>query len=130
MRRSLQRLNRESEMADYDNSNRFAIWGNKKQREGKQDADFNGNLNCVCPKCGQPTDYWVDAWKRKADAGDRAPSLSGRIKPKDGQPMAAANSYTPPTNSKIESGVRKSSSEMGKASDSFDDEIPFAAEFR
>ena len=29
----------------YDNTNRGSIWGNKKKRPGKQDADFTGSLN-------------------------------------------------------------------------------------
>ncbi len=61
----------------YDNSNRFAIWPNDRKREGKQDADFTGELDVNGVK------FWVNAWKRKPDAKTGAPSLSGTINRKE-----------------------------------------------
>ena len=68
-------------MADYDNTNRGAIWPNDRMREGKQDPHFTGSLNV------DGREFWVSAWKRKADAADNAPSLSFSIKAKDEQKM-------------------------------------------
>lgn len=60
----------------YDNSNRGSIWKNdKKQKE--TDADFTGALDV------DGVQYWVSAWKRKADAKPSAPALSFSIKRKD-----------------------------------------------
>lgn len=65
-------------MADYDNTNRGAIWPNRK-KETEKHPDFTGSLNV------EGKDYWVSAWKRKLEADDRAPSLSFSVKPKDGK---------------------------------------------
>lgn len=64
---------------EHDNTNRGAIWKNEKKRPGKQDADFNGSLNV------NGVEYWVNAWKRKDDAGPKAPALSFSIRPKEDQ---------------------------------------------
>jgi len=61
-----------------DNTNRGAIWGNKK-KEKDTHPDFTGSLNV------EGVEYWVSAWKRKPDASPNAPSLSFSIKPKDQQ---------------------------------------------
>jgi len=66
-------------MADFDNTNRGSIWRNEKKRAGKQDADFTGTLNV------NGVEYWVNAWKRKEGAADKAPALSFSIRPKDDQ---------------------------------------------
>jgi hypothetical protein len=94
----------------YDNTNRGSIWKNKKKREGKQDADFTGSLNV------NGVEYWVNAWKRKEGAADKAPALSFSIRPKDDQGQA------PKKADPISSG-RSLMADM-------DDDIPFSAEFR
>jgi hypothetical protein len=70
-------------MAEYDNTNRGAIWKNKK-KETEKHPDFTGSLNV------DGHDYWVSAWRRKDGAPDTAPALSFQVKLKDGQPRAAA----------------------------------------
>ena len=60
----------------YDNNNRGSIWKNDKKTTDTH-PDFTGTLNV------DGTDYWVSAWKRKADASPNAPALSFSIKPKD-----------------------------------------------
>ena len=67
-------------MTEYDNTNRGAIWPNKKRRPDKQDPQFTGSLNV------EGKEYWVSAWKKKPDASDSAPSLSFAITAKDEQP--------------------------------------------
>ena len=100
-------------MTQYDNTNRGSIWKNDKKREGKQDADFSGSLNV------NGVEYWVNAWKRKEGAADKAPALSFSIRPKEdqGQQPAAPKRADP-----ISSG-RSLKADM-------DDDIPFSAEFR
>ena len=61
----------------YDNTNRGAIWPNDKMRDGKQDPHFRGELNV------DGVEYWVNAWKRKPDAKQGAPSLTFSVSRKD-----------------------------------------------
>ena len=63
-------------MSDYDKTNRGAIWPNDRIRPDKQDPQFTGSVNAVCPHCNNDSDYWVSAWKRKPDAKEGSPSLS------------------------------------------------------
>jgi len=63
-------------MPDYDNTNRGSIWKNDK-KETDRHPDFTGSLNV------NGVEFWVSAWKRKADASPKAPALSFSIKPKD-----------------------------------------------
>ena len=63
----------------YDNTNRGAIWKNDK-KETERHPDFNGSLNV------DGVEYFVSAWKRKADDPPNRPALSFSIKRKDQQP--------------------------------------------
>jgi hypothetical protein len=62
-------------MADYDNTNRGAIWKNDNKEKEKQ-PDFTGVLNV------DGVDFNVSAWKRKPGASESAPALSFAIQPK------------------------------------------------
>ena len=64
----------------YDNTNKGSIWKNDK-KESDTHPDFTGSLNV------DGVDYWVSAWKRKADANEKAPALSFSIKAKDAKPQ-------------------------------------------
>jgi hypothetical protein len=66
-------------MTQYDNTNRFQIWKNDRKAEDR-DPDYTGTLNV------DGVEYFVDAWRRKPDANERAPALSGRVKIKTKQP--------------------------------------------
>lgn len=61
---------------EYDNTNRGAIWRNKKKETDKH-SDFIGTLNV------EGVEYWVSGWKRKPDANENAPALSFSIKRKE-----------------------------------------------
>lgn len=61
---------------EYDNTNRGSIWPNEK-REKDTHPEFTGSLNV------EGVEYWVSAWKRKPNAGPKAPSLSFSIKRKE-----------------------------------------------
>lgn len=63
-------------MEDYDQTNRGSIWKNEK-KETEKHPDFTGSLNV------EGKEYWISAWKRRADQSDKAPALSFSIKAKD-----------------------------------------------
>ena len=63
-------------MAEYDNTNRGAIWKNDKKETDKH-PDFRGELNVG------GTEYWVSAWKRSPGAPEKSPALSFSVTPKD-----------------------------------------------
>ena len=62
-------------MPEYDNTNRGAIWKNKK-KETDSHPDFTGSLNV------DGKEYWVSAWKRGADESDKSPALKITVSPK------------------------------------------------
>ena len=76
----------------YDNTNRGAIWKND-DKQGDTHPDFKGSLNV------NGTEFWVSAWKRKADANPKAPALSFSIKPKEEAPnnVYADSEHTDPS---------------------------------
>ena len=84
----------------YDNTNRFSLWPNDRRRDGKQDSHFTGTINV------DGVEYWIDGWKRKPEAKQGAPSLSGTIRRKDEQKAANPQAQETPQ-------------------DDFDDSIPF-----
>ena len=43
-------------MAEYDNTNKGALFGNTRKREGKKDPDLQGKLNIG------GVEYWISAW--------------------------------------------------------------------
>ena len=43
-------------MTDYDNTNKGALFGNTRKREGKKDPDLQGKLNI------NGTEHWISAW--------------------------------------------------------------------
>lgn len=94
----------------YDETNRGKVWPAKEKKTDKH-PDFDGSQNVCCPKCGESTDYWVSAWRRKEGANPKAPSLSWSIKPKDGKPMDAPRP-------------------QAAGGGDMDDSIPFAPEWR
>lgn len=92
---------------EFDNTNRGSIWKNEKKETDKH-PDFTGSLNV------DGHDYWVNAWKRKPGASERAPALSFSVKRKDGNaPKQDAGQ-----------GARR------PIKQDMDDEIPFSPEWR
>ena len=65
-------------MAEYSNENRGSIWRNERKTSDTH-PDFTGTLNV------DGVEYFVDAWKRKPDASEKAPALSFKVKRKDKQ---------------------------------------------
>jgi hypothetical protein len=65
-------------MAEYDNTNRGAIWKNDK-KDTEKHPDFRGELNV------NGAGFWVSAWRRAPGAPDKAPALSFAVTPKDSQ---------------------------------------------
>lgn len=87
-------------MADYDNTNRGAIFKND-QKKTDSHPDFTGSLNV------DGIEFWVNAWKRKAGASEKSPALTFSVKMKDSAP-------------KQDKTVSQS-----QTSDDFEDDIPF-----
>jgi hypothetical protein len=85
---------------EYSNENRGSIWKNDK-KETDNHPDFTGSLNV------NGVDFWVSAWKRKADASPKAPSLTFTVKPKD--EAKSASSQKTASNDAMD----------------FDDDVPF-----
>jgi hypothetical protein len=91
-------------VSEYNNELKGALFRNTQKREGKQDADYRGNVTVG------GVEYWVSSWinTSKKD-GSKYMSLS--LKPKEQQAAPAA----PPVDTKSKPGVDAD----------FDDEIPF-----
>ena len=89
-------------MAQYDNTNRGAIWKNEKKETDKH-PDFTGSINV------DGHDYWLSGWRRAEGASVRAPAMSFQVKRKDGQPAQQAAKPAPRQTARAE----------------MDDEIPF-----
>lgn len=83
-------------MTQYDDTNKGAIWKNDK-RETDKHPHFTGQANV------DGVEYWVSAWKRDADANEKAPALRFAFKPKD----------------------EKAAKPKPKQADDFDDDIGF-----
>ena len=69
-------------MAQYDNTNRGAIWKNEKKETDKH-PDFTGSINV------DGHDYWLSGWRRPEGASSKAPAMKFQIKRKDGKPQQA-----------------------------------------
>ena len=63
-------------MSDYEKNNRGQIWPNDKKTTDAH-PDFRGDINV------DGVMYWVSAWRRKADANPKAPSLTFSIQKKE-----------------------------------------------
>jgi len=63
---------------EYDNSNRGAIWGNKKKAT-ENHPDFTGEINV------NGVDFWLSGWKRKEGASPSSPAMSFSVRPKEDQ---------------------------------------------
>jgi hypothetical protein len=85
----------------YDNTNRGALFKNA-EKENPKHADYKGNINV------NGEEFWLDAWINESKNGMKYMSLS--IKPK----KAAAKA----SNTKASAGI------------DYNDEIPFAPEWR
>jgi hypothetical protein len=84
----------------YDNRNRGSIWKNDR-KEKDEHPDFTGTLNV------DGVEYWVNAWRRKEGASDKAPALTFSVRPKEAKQPASKPRVARP------------------ASADMDDEIPF-----
>src|ERR1017187_9216651 len=102
-------------MADYDNTNRGAIWKNEKKTKDT-DPDLTGSQNV------EGREYWVSAWKRKEGASPKAPALSWSVKPKDEQTISQR--AMPKRPDPISSGVGPAKRSFPGDND-MDDPIPF-----
>lgn len=77
-------------MTDHDNTNKGALFGNTRQREGKKDPDLQGKLNIA------GVEHWIAAWffvyekdgvkKRGINIAinDKVEPKAGATKPKPG----------------------------------------------
>lgn len=63
-------------MSDYDNTNRGALWKNRKMREGHRDPQYTGSINV------DGVDYFISAW-RKGDGTDTQPVFTLSVRRDD-----------------------------------------------
>lgn len=89
-------------MADFDNTNRGALFKNTR-KENEKHADYDGNINV------DGHDYWLNAWLKTSKDGKTFMSLS--VKRKDG------------TAERPEQFVKKAQEVFPGAT--LDDEVPF-----
>src|SRR5262245_37988684 len=97
------RQQEEAKMADYDNTNRGALFRNDdKDPSDDRDRDYLGTLNV------EGTEYWLSGWVRTAQKNGRK-FLSLSVKPKQAKPAAS----------------EKPRADAGGSTPAFDDAIPF-----
>lgn len=65
---------------EFDNNNRFSLWENDNQREGKRDAHFTGTITI------DGREYWMNMWENEGGNG-RSPVFSGTIREKEDRPQ-------------------------------------------
>lgn len=68
-------------MADFDNTNRGALFKNERKTEGDKKPEYTGSLNV------DGVEFFLDAWLKTSSAGKKFMSVS--VKRKDNQPAAA-----------------------------------------
>jgi len=73
-------------MADFDNTNRGAIWKSVDKKTDKH-PDFTGNINV------DGKEYWLNAWKQDPKkSNEKSPILSFSVKLKDDTQSSAPTS--------------------------------------
>lgn len=72
----------------YDNSNRGALFKNKKKEDGDKRPNYTGSLNVG------GTDYWISAWLETSKAGERFMSLAVQTKDQVPLPKKATTADT------------------------------------
>ena len=97
-------------MAEYDNTNRGAIWKNDRKTK-ETHPDYKGSIapQHTCSKCShtETTDYWLNGWLPDENASKNAPKLKFSVAPKEPPKPIPAAENDELTNS------------------AFDDDIPF-----
>lgn len=73
---------------EYDNSNRGAIWGNKKKAT-ENHPDYTGEINV------NGVDYWLSGWKRKEGASPSSPAMSFSVRAKEDQQIQQSTAPAP-----------------------------------
>lgn len=103
-------------MADYDNTNRGALFKNDRKQQDNH-PDYTGSINVG------GVEYWLSAWLKD---GNKGKFFSMSVKPKDDQPRQA------PISQRAQATIRKPDpiSSGRSLKEDMDDDIPFAAEFR
>ena len=76
-------------MAEYDNTNKGAIWKNEKKQKDT-DFDFTGSIDV------EGKEFLIGAWKKAPGAKDNAPVLKFSITPKTGGKATVDADPTPP----------------------------------
>lgn len=61
---------------NYDNTNRGAIWRNN-ERTKETHPHYQGSINI------DGKEYWLNAWKKEADASEKSPVLKFTVRPKE-----------------------------------------------
>ena len=108
-------------MADYDNTNRGALFINDRKKTSKH-PDYNGKLDV------NGTEYWFSGWVKTINSGKNkgkqfiSVSLGDPVEPEAAAPATGFPGVNTPSSN---APARDSDSSEAEGFDSFDDDVPF-----
>jgi hypothetical protein len=73
----------ESDMTDYDNTNRGVLFSERDKKTRDDDRDYSGSINIA------GAEYWLSAWIKTSKKGTKFLSLS--VKPKEDRGTASGS---------------------------------------
>ena len=113
-------------MAQYDNTNRGALFINDRKTPGSKQPDYKGSINI------EGVEYWLSGWVKDTSKGEM---VSMSVEPKEGGPARQQQS-TPRANGPRTLGANRNPTPNGTSQArnqnpdneppmDFDDDIPF-----
>lgn len=115
-----------TEKKEYPNSGIFFV--NTRKRPDKKDADYDGNGEITCDKCGHKNSFFINIWSKVGAKGDFWSIL---FKPKTGASTSQGSSLggkSLSSGSQQDMGYSSSPRDQSQKRDfskGIDDEIPF-----
>lgn len=111
-------------MAEYDNTNRGALFPNDRKTPGSRQPDYKGSINI------EGVEYWLSGWVRDTRQGQ---IVSMSVEPKEARPGQNQQQHTPraqgPRTLNPTSGgaprTQQQSQQNNEPPMDFDDDIPF-----
>lgn len=113
-------------MAEYDNTNRGALFPNDRKTPGSRQPDYKGSINI------EGVEYWLSGWVRDTRQGQ---IVSMSVEPKEARPGQNQQQHTPraqgprtlnPTQGNYRDPTPNGTSQaQNEPPMDFDDDIPF-----